>query len=224
MLRIFFWKTGFELAHLKRIVSPATQRRIYYFAFGANLSPDIMKLRKIRVYEEFDYLLENAALRFSLAGFYRNHGYASADAVEGGKVYGKMYQIPQRDALRMDYFEGMPFLKVHEKVFGKVNESDFYFYRAVSAQEGLKPTQEYLDYLTTAYREMPMVPVAYIESLASTEVLEELLPPDQTGEFVRDINSWPGFLHPMLRAYEVLCLRLIEFLWNRSLLQWLIKR
>ncbi len=94
----------------------------------------------------------------------------------------------------------------------------------VSAQEGLKPTQEYLDYLTTAYREMPMVPVAYIESLASTEVLEELLPPDQTGEFVRDINSWPGFLHPMLRAYEVLCLRLIEFLWNRSLLQWLIKR
>ncbi len=224
MLRILFWKTGFELAHLKRIVSPATQRRIYYFAFGANLSPDIMKLRKIRVYEEFDYVLENAALRFSLAGFYRNHGYASADAVEGGKVYGKMYQIPQRDALRMDYFEGMPFLKVHEKVFGKVNESNFYFYRAVSAQEGLKPTQEYLDYLTTAYREMPMVPVAYIESLASTEVLEELLPPDQTGEFVRDINSWPGFLHPMLRAYEVLCLRLIEFLWNRSLLQWLIKR
>ena len=224
MLRIILWKSGFELAHLKRILSPATERRIYYFAFGANLSPDIMKLRKIRAYEEFDYVLENSVLRFSLAGFYRDHGYASADAVEGVEVYGKMYQILERDALRMDYFEGVPFLNVHEKVFGKVNESDFYYYRAVSAQDDLKPTQEYLDYLTTAYREMPMVPEAYIESLASTEVLDEFLPPDKTGEFVRDIKRWPGFLHPMLTAYEVLCLRLVEFLWNRSLLQWLIKR
>ncbi len=74
MLRIILWKSGFELAHLKRILSPATQRRIYYFAFGANLSPEIMKLRKIRAYEEFDYVLENSVLRFSLAGFYRDSG------------------------------------------------------------------------------------------------------------------------------------------------------
>jgi gamma-glutamylcyclotransferase (GGCT)/AIG2-like uncharacterized protein YtfP len=223
LLRIILWKTGFEWAHLKRILSPATRRKIYYFAFGANLSPEILKLRRIRVYEAFNYVLGDACLRFSLAGFYRDHGYASADAAEGESVFGKMYLILERDAERMDYFEGVPFLRVHEKVFGEVYGSDFFFYRAIKAQQGLKPTQEYLDYLTTAYREMPEVPEAYVESLAATEVLDQLLPPDQTGEFVKNIDRWPSFLHSTLIIYEGLCQRTVEFLWNRSLLHWMIR-
>ena len=223
MLRIILWKTGFEWAHLKRVLSPASNRKIYYFAFGANLSPEILKLRRIRVYEAFDYVLGDASLRFSLAGFYKDHGYASADAAVGESVFGKMYLILERDAERMDYFEGVPFLQVHEKVFGEVNGSDFFHYRAVKAQQGLKPTQEYLDYLTTAYRQMPEVPEAYVESLAATEVLDQLLPPDQTGEFVKDIDRWPSFLHPALISYEGLCQRTVEFLWNRSLLHWMIR-
>jgi len=137
----------------------------------------------------------------------------------------------------MDYFEGVPYLRVHEKVFGTVKGEDFYFYRAVTMLDGLKPTQEYLDYLVTAYRAMPDVPQAYIESMAATEVLEHFLPPDQTGEFVRDIHRWPVITHPLLVFYEGCCLRLpllvfyegcclrlVEFLWNRSLLQWMIKK
>ncbi len=224
MLRIILWKTGFEWAHLKRILWPRADRRIYYFAFGANLSRDVLEQRRIRVYETFDHVLEDATLQFSLAGFYREHGYASADAAKGGVVYGKMYLILERDAVRMDYFEGVPFLRVHEKVFGRVKDQDFYFYRAVTVLDGLKPTQEYLDYLVTAYRAMPDVPQAYIESMAATEVLELFVPQDQTGEFVRDINRWPVFTHPLLVFYEGCCLRLVEFLWNRSLLQWMIKK
>jgi len=224
LLRIILWKAGFEFAQLKRILWPRTDRKIYYFAFGANLSPDVLELRRIRVFETFDYSLDNASLRFSLAGFYKDHGYASADAAEGEVVYGKMYLILERDALRMDYFEGVPFLDVHEKVYRKVNGRNFYFYRAIKALEGLKPTQEYLDYLTTAYRGMSDVPQTYIESLAATEVLEQFLPPDQTGDFVRDINSWPVVMHPVLVFYEGCCLRLVESLWNRSLLQWIIKQ
>jgi len=223
LLRIILWKSGFEWAHLKRILAPATRRKIYYFAFGANLSPEILKLRRVRVYEAFDYVLDDAGLRFSLAGFYKDHGYASADAAAGESVFGKMYLILERDAERMDYFEGVPFLNVHEKVFRKVNGSDFFFYRAIKAQEGLKPTQEYLDYLTTAYREMPDVPKDYIDCLAATEVLDRLLPPDQTGEFVRNIDRWPSFLHSTLIFYEGLCQRIVEFLWNRSLLHWMIR-
>ena len=44
------------------------------------------------------------------------------------------------------------------------------------------------------------------------------------GEFVRDINRWPVVIHPLLIYYENCCLRVVEFLWNRSLLQWMIKR
>jgi hypothetical protein len=118
----------------------------------------------------------------------------------------------------------VPFLGVHEKVFRKLNGVDFYFYRAVTRVDGLKPTQEYLDYLTTAYREMPDVPQSYIDFLAATEVLEDFIVQDQTGEFVRDIDRWPVFMHPLLVYYEGFCLRLVEFLWNRSLLQWMIRK
>ena len=224
MLRIILWKAGFEWAQLKRILWPRSERRIYYFAFGANLSAEILELRRIRIYEAFDYVLNNVGLRFSLAGFYKDHGYASPDVVAGEVVYGKMYLILERDARRMDYFEGVPFLRVHEKIFSRVNDADFYYYRASKAVEGLKPTQEYLDYLVTAYREMPDVPQAYIESMSATEVLDYFRPQDQTGDFVREIDRWPACLHPLLVYYEGLCLRVVECLWNRSLFQWLIKR
>jgi hypothetical protein len=175
------------------------------------------------VYETFDYVLEDAVLRFSQSGFYKDHGYASADAAHGERVYGRMYLIRQSDADRMDYFEGVPFLGVHNKVFQQHQDSPFYFYRAVAPAENLKPTQEYLDYLTTAYREMDCVPDSYIESMAATGVLERLEPQEKTGEFVRDLNRWPTNLHSLLIGYEGFCQRLVEALWNRSLVDWLIK-
>jgi hypothetical protein len=223
LLRILLWKIGFEWAHLQRILWPRVDRKIWYFAFGANLSPEVLAQRRIRVYESFDHVLEDAALRFTLAGFYKGHGYASADIAEGEVVYGKMYLILQRDALRMDYFEGVPFLDVHDKVFREFNDSEFYYYRGKVARSGLKPTREYLDYLLTAYREMDIVPEDYIDSLAGTEVLEQFLPPDQTGDFVSAIERWPGLVHPVLVFYEGCCQRLVEFLWNRSLLHWMIR-
>ena len=189
MLRILLWKIGFEWAHLIRILWPRVERKTWYFAFGANLSPQVLAQRRIRVYEAYDYLLQDAALRFTLAGFYKDHGYASAEVAEGEVVYGRMYLILQRDALRMDYFEGVPFLGVHDKVYGEANGREFYYYRGKVARAGLKPTREYLDYLLTAYHEMDAVPQAYIESLAGTEVLDQFLPADQTGDFVGAIES-----------------------------------
>jgi len=224
LLRIIYWKLGFEWSNLKRILRPHDVRKIYYFAFGANLSPDILKQRRIAVFESFDYVLEDAALRFSQGGFYKNHGYASADASPGQKVYGRMYLIRVGDAQRMDYFEGVPYLKVHDKIFHQHQGSAFYYYRAVSPAQNLKPTQEYLDYLTTAYREMDCVPEFYIQSMEKTEVLEILEPRDRTGSFVRDLTRWPAAFHPLLIRYESFCHRLVEALWNRSLLDWMIKR
>jgi hypothetical protein len=223
LLRIIFWKLGFEWSNFLRIVRPCSDRRIYYFAFGANLSPDILNLRRIEFYETFDYVLEDATLNFSQGGFYKDHGYASADVAVGDKVYGKMYLIRESDAKRMDYFEGAPFLKVHDKIFQQHQGERFYFYRAVAPAENLKPTQEYLDYLTTAYREMDCVPDEYLESMATTKVLEQLEPGIKTGEFVRDLNRWPVVLHPLLLKYENFCHHLVEALWNRSLLDWMIK-
>ena len=223
MLRIFFWKIGFEWANLRRAVFPAKNRKVYYFAFGANLSKEVLKRRKIEVFETFDHQLDGACLQFTQTGFYKGHGYASADPEPGNVTYGKMYSILESDARRMDYYEGVPFLDVHEKVTCDERDFSFYYYRAMKPEDDLKPTQEYLDYITSAYRDMPMVPRDYLESLKRNPVLEEMLPRDSTGDFVRNIHGWPAFLHPLLVRYESICHSVVEFFWNRSLVAWMIK-
>ncbi len=208
---------------LLRIIRPNSDKRVYYFAFGANLSPKILRLRRICVYETFDYVLEDAVLNFSQRGFYKNHGFASADASMGDCVYGKMYLIRQSDAKRMDYFEGVPFLKAHAKIVQQAQGKPFYFYRSRAPLNDLKPTQQYLDYLTSAYSNMSIVPRQYTDALLATKVLKTLEPSDQTGVFVRHLSHWPKAFHPLLKHYEKHCHRLVEALWNRSLLGWMIR-
>ncbi|UCH40566.1 MAG: gamma-glutamylcyclotransferase [Gammaproteobacteria bacterium] len=223
MLRVILWKIGCELAHLKRALWPRHERKIHYFAFGANLCSKVLEKRCIKVFDAFDYVLDDASLCFSLPGFYRGHGYASADAAEGEVVYGRMYLILERDAVRMDYFEGVPCFGVHEKVFRQDGDFRFFFYRATRTVGGLRPTREYLDYLIDAYRQMPAVPADYLAAMQATEVLETFEPLDETGTFVSDLDSWPRLLHPLLLRYERLCSKLVELVWHRSPLQWLIR-
>ena len=223
MLRVLLWKFGCELAHVKRALWPRHERKVYYFAFGAILSQDVLEQRRIKVFENFDHVLDDACLCFSQPGFYKDHGYASADAAEGEVVYGRIYLILERDAERMDYFEGVPYFGVHEKVFAEADGFEFYYYRSTRAVEGLKPTREYLGYLVDAYRQMPLVPADYLASIETMEVLEQFEPLDETGVFVRDIERWPAPMQPLLVAYERLCSKLVEALWHRSPLQWMIR-
>ena len=223
LLRILLWKLGFEWVNLKRILWPRHDQRIYYFAFGANLSPDILNQRGMTIYDTFDYVLEDAALCFTQSGFYKDHGFASADHTVGERVYGKMYQIRRSDAARMDYYEGVPFLKAHHKIFREHEGTHFYYYRACETTDNLKPTQQYLDYITTAYREMDCVPKAYTDAMEATETLASLEPQNRTGKFIKDLERWPAAMHPVLVRYESTCQRLVEMLWNVSLLTWMIK-
>ena len=224
LLRVILWKLGTELAHLRRALWPRPQRRVYYFAFGANLSAEVLATRRIKVLDSFDYALADTALRFSQPGFYRDHGYASADAADGETVYGRMYLLLESDARRMDYFEGVPFIRAHDKLYRRTEDGEaFFFYRTTRVVEGLRPTREYLDYLLCAYREMPIVPPEYIERLAATEVLERFEALDRTSLFVGDLDGWPAALHPLLLGYERLCSVAVEFLWHRSPLQWMIR-
>ena len=223
MLRIILWKLGIEWAHLKRALWPQWERKVYYFAFGANLCREVLEQRRIRVFESFDYVLPDAVLRFTQPGFYRNHGYASADAAEDSAVYGKMYLILETDARRMDYFEGVPFLEAHHKIFRDADGLSFFYYRTTRIVDGLKPTRDYLDFIVDAYRRMPIVPEDYLKTLESTEILDSLLPIGETSLFVRDARRWPAFMARPLLGYERLCLKTVEIFWHRSPLQKLIR-
>ena len=223
MLKAILWYLGSEWSHLVRIFNPGHDRKVYYFAFGANLDDSVLEERKIQVFESFDHALPDATLRFTQPGFYDQHGYASADPLVGDRVYGRVYLILEADARRMDYFEGEAVLKVHEKAYGETDGKPFYYYRTTRIVEDLKPTQEYLDYLLTAYAEMDIVPEEYIDQMKQTEVLEEFKPMTTTSVFILDLDSYPKALQPILLRYERLLQQFVEFVWHRSLVQWAIK-
>ena len=84
--RVICWKVGSEWANLMRVLWPGFGRKIYYFAFGANLDETVLAIRRIKVFEAFDFVLQDAALRFTTGGFYEQQGYASADAADGEKT------------------------------------------------------------------------------------------------------------------------------------------
>ena len=63
MLRIILWKLGFEWAQLVRLISPRNDRKVYYFAFGANLSHKVLQQRSIRVFDAFDHALDDALVQ-----------------------------------------------------------------------------------------------------------------------------------------------------------------
>ena len=223
MLRAILWKLGAEWANLVRLFRPRHDDRVYYFTFGANLDQSVLDKRRIKVFGSFDHALENTALRFTQPGFYHQHGYASADQAEGEKVYGKVYEILATDARRMDYFEGEPFLRVHEKIIERHGDIEYYYYRTTRIVAGLKPTREYLDYLLNAYAEMDIVPREYIERMQATEILETFEPMREPSVFIRDLAAWPGWLHPTLILYERWLQGFVELLWHKSLVQWAIR-
>lgn len=65
MLPVIFWKIGCELAYVKRALWPQFDRKVYYFAFGANLCRDVLELRRISVFENGRSAL--ASLAFAVA-------------------------------------------------------------------------------------------------------------------------------------------------------------
>ena len=223
MLKALLWYLGSGWANLVRVFRPGYDRKVYYFAFGANLDVSVLSQRKTAVFDSFDHVLHDARLQFTQPGFYHNHGYASADHSPGDRVYGRVYQILQTDARRMDYFEGEAFLRVHEKVYDEVEGKQFYYYRTTRLVDGLKPTQEYLDYLMNAYAAMEIVPSDYIQAMKATEVLTEFKPMTTTSIFIGNLDAWPRLLQPLLLSYEKALQHFIEFTWHRSLVDWMIK-
>ncbi len=220
---MILWKIGSELAHARRLFAPQPEKKTYYFAFGANLSRDVLKRRKIKVFEESDYCLEDARLKFTRHGFYKDHGFASADPHPGGRVFGKIYLIFESDAKRMDYFEGVPFLKAHEKVFKEEDGRRFFYYRTSLAIDGLKPTDEYLSYIIQAYERMQEIPEDYLDDLKQISTLKELRPLDRANLFITRIERWPRVCWPLLIFYERVLQRMVRFTWNKSIVQWMIK-
>ena len=202
MTRVLVWRLFFEILHLIRALLGPGRPRVLYFAFGANLDPQVLARRKIKVFGDREFALRNFELRFSHQGPYRGMGYASIETSDGALTYGKLYAISRLDALRLDFYEGAWFINRYRKVKHRQDDVEFYFYQTSSPRQGLQPTQDYLGKMTRGFALLGNVPAQYLDWLKSHSTIENLAISDDVGFCFRVRDTWPKALAKALRKYD----------------------
>lgn len=169
--RVVLWRLGADWRDLLRVLAPG-EATVLYFAFGANVSTDVLAQRRIFPFEESDYALADHELRFTQQSPYAGVGFASADHAPGRVVYGKLYRILASDLRRLDYYEGVAFLRRHRRVRRVDGGREIWFYQATDPVAGLAPTEQYRAHLVGGLAQRADVPAPYLTRLANLETRE----------------------------------------------------
>lgn len=153
-----------------------------YFAYGSNMRTQRVAQRGLRVVEQCSAWIPNLALRFNKADAVRpGSGHANLVFAPGEQVEGVLYTLVDADEIiKMDPFERAPWNYGREALWvnlGSPARSSThaaerrsawtYFANPAVQQEGLLPSQEYLEHLLAGSN---FLSIAYAERLRSQPV------------------------------------------------------
>jgi len=193
MIRYLTWRLLFEACNIKRLFGHGSER-VEYLAFGANLSDDVMKQRRITPLAVKHFTLRDHGLRFDHPAPWAGCGYASAEYAPGESVHGYLYTLSGRDAARMDFYEVVPVVKRYRRTFVEQDGETLYFYQTNRSTPDLSPTTEYLGFITEGLKSHPDASAEYREALAS-------VPTGEPGKFVPSyLWKQPEHRSPWLRS------------------------
>lgn len=144
-----------------------------YFAYGSNMLGSRMKSRCPSAKAKFTAKLSKYELSFNKIGS-DNTGKATIEHTGSNKdcVHGVVYDISAEDFEKLDMFEGVSgghyqrnSIRVKDSSGNRVRVQ---VYIAVLVQEGLKPSKEYLGFLTKGarYFNIPDQYVQHIKTIA----------------------------------------------------------
>lgn len=130
-----------------------------YFAYGSNMDEDQMNHRCPFAEKIATGFLSDHKLIISHKSKKWAGGVLSVKPETSKKVWGAIYDITQSDLDNLDYYEGWP--KVYSRKILKVNvvndlnqitgTKDCYVYFANKVEEGVKPSEDYLDLVKEAH-------------------------------------------------------------------------
>ncbi|MCP3689992.1 MAG: gamma-glutamylcyclotransferase [Gammaproteobacteria bacterium] len=215
MLRFIAWRFLFEISNVKRIFGRGSGQ-VQYLAFGANLSDAVLKQRQIRPVAMTHFTLRDYGLRFDHPSPWLGSGFASAEPASGELLYGYLYTLSHRDAQRMDFFEVVPVLNRYRRHYVEQDGVSLYFYQTCRPTPNLKPTGEYLGFITAGLETHPQATSAYCKLLAATETAE---PVGLTKSYLwQQPEGRAAWLHSLIGWYQQLTLKIfLSTLYNRSL-------
>ena len=222
MLRCLLWRLMFELANLRRLLGPGSDT-VEYLAFGANLSDEILRERRIRPLGRECFTLRDHGLRFDHPAAYRGCAYASAEYAPGEKLYGYLYTLSRRDAARMDFYEVVPCIRRYRRSWVEQDGRRLFYYQSNRSTPGLAPTRQYLGYIVDGLTTHPEVDADYLERLALTPTAEP--GPIVPFYFRPEINHGGRLADRLRDSYARLVTRLfLHGIYRLSLTEFLLRR
>jgi len=209
MIRYLVWRLLFEVCNIRRLFGHGPEQ-VQYLAFGANLSDAVLKQRRITPFAAKHFTLRDYGLRFDHPAPWVGCGYASAEPAPGESVHGFLYTLSGRDAARMDFYEVVPVVKRYRRTVVEQDGETLYFYQTNRSTPDLKPTTEYLGFITEGLKSHPDASTEYRNAMASIATREP-------GRFVSSYlwnqpeNRTP-WLRYMIDGYQLLALKLFLLL------------
>ena len=205
MIRYLVWRLLFEACNIKRLFGHGSEQ-VQYLAFGANLCDAVLKQRRITPFTVKPFTLRDYGLRFDHPAPWIGCGYASAEQAPGESVHGFLYTLSGRDAARMDFYEVVPIVNRYRRTVVEQDGEALYFYQTNRSTPDLKPTTEYLGFITQGLKLHPDASTEYRNAMASIATREP-------GRFVSSyLWNQPENRTPWLRyiidSYQRLALRI----------------
>jgi hypothetical protein len=171
MIRYLVWRLLFEGCNIIRLFGHGPER-VQYLAFGANLSDEILRQRRIKPFAAEPFTLRDHALRFDHPAPWEGCGYASAEPAPGESLHGFLYALSGRDAARMDFYEVVPILNRYRRTYVEQDGLRLYFYQTNRSTPDLRPTDEYLGFITEGLESHPEASADYRSMLGAIETAE----------------------------------------------------
>jgi len=171
MIRYLVWRLLFEACNIIRLFGHGHDR-VYYLAFGANLSGQILRQRRIRPFAAEPFTLRDHALRFDHPAPWAGCAFASAEPAVGESLHGFLYALSGRDAARMDFYEVVPILNRYRRTYVEQDGLRLFFYQTNRSTPDLRPTDEYLEFIIEGLQSHPGASDEYRSMIASIETAE----------------------------------------------------
>lgn len=128
---------------------------VWYFAYGSNLNKQQMKRRVGKLKDSTRAVLRDHRVVFDTYSQTWRGGVADIVESPGDAVYGAAYLLTEEQVKELDKYEGVPRLYSRRRVTVEVDDMllDTITYVASNPGKFIKPSQKYLDSVTSGLRQ-----------------------------------------------------------------------
>ena len=171
----WFWKSIRKLNAFLKIKDRSPKQ--WYFAYGANLSPEVWKRRNLNFHDYTYAQLKDYQLVFDMPNEYLGKGYASIKPAKGHVVYGLALQMTKKEIAWMDILEWAKFGSYHlidvsvEAIGPEKKTFSCLSYQSSNPRNNLYPSKKYLSLIVESCKKAKF-PESYIQYLERHEFKE----------------------------------------------------